>query len=169
MALLDAIFFETGMSCGAPEFTTRAVEIAEEGARRNPDVAHVAAFGCGGVAGVGGAHQGHGRSVRALVDCHYRRRAWPLRQMNWMPLSLISCRGAPCSAIARSMARHAAVAVNRRAAVAREAAWSSRMSITHAGDPSVRATWVPSICVGCAAFETPQGRYRAALGSRRDE
>jgi DNA-binding CsgD family transcriptional regulator len=33
------IFFETGMSCGASEFTTRAVEIAEEGARRNPDVA----------------------------------------------------------------------------------------------------------------------------------
>ena len=33
------VFFETGMSCGACELTTRAVEIAEEGARRNPDVA----------------------------------------------------------------------------------------------------------------------------------
>jgi DNA-binding CsgD family transcriptional regulator len=33
------IFFETGMSCDASEFTTQAVEVAEEGARRNPDVA----------------------------------------------------------------------------------------------------------------------------------
>jgi DNA-binding CsgD family transcriptional regulator len=33
------IFFEVGMDCGAPDFTERAVEIAEEGARRNPDVA----------------------------------------------------------------------------------------------------------------------------------
>ena len=33
------IFFEVGMACGAQSFTERAVEIAEEGARRNPDVA----------------------------------------------------------------------------------------------------------------------------------
>jgi len=34
--------------------------------------------------------------------------------MNWIPLSLISCRGAPCSVIADSIARQAVVAVNRR-------------------------------------------------------
>jgi DNA-binding NarL/FixJ family response regulator len=33
------IFFEVGMACGAADFTECAVEIAEEGARRNPDVA----------------------------------------------------------------------------------------------------------------------------------
>ena len=33
------IFFETGMACGASKFTEQAVEVAEEGARRNPDVA----------------------------------------------------------------------------------------------------------------------------------
>jgi len=33
------IFFEVGMACGASTFTERAVEIAEEGALRNPDVA----------------------------------------------------------------------------------------------------------------------------------
>jgi DNA-binding CsgD family transcriptional regulator/tetratricopeptide (TPR) repeat protein len=33
------IFFEVGMATGATSFTERAVEIAEEGARRNPDVA----------------------------------------------------------------------------------------------------------------------------------
>jgi len=33
------IIFEVGMACGAADFTECAVEIAEEGARRNPDVA----------------------------------------------------------------------------------------------------------------------------------
>jgi DNA-binding CsgD family transcriptional regulator len=33
------IFFEVGMACGARDFTEQAVEIAEEGAQRNPDVA----------------------------------------------------------------------------------------------------------------------------------
>jgi DNA-binding CsgD family transcriptional regulator/nucleoside-triphosphatase THEP1 len=33
------ILFEVGMACGAADFTECAVEIAEEGARRNPDVA----------------------------------------------------------------------------------------------------------------------------------
>jgi predicted ATPase/DNA-binding CsgD family transcriptional regulator len=34
-----AIIFEVGMACGDSDFTSSAVEIAEEGARRNPDVA----------------------------------------------------------------------------------------------------------------------------------
>ena len=34
-----AVFFEVGMACGATDFTKRAVEIAEEAAERNPDVA----------------------------------------------------------------------------------------------------------------------------------
>jgi DNA-binding CsgD family transcriptional regulator/tetratricopeptide (TPR) repeat protein len=34
-----AILFEVGMACGAEEFAERAVEIAEEGSQRNPDVA----------------------------------------------------------------------------------------------------------------------------------
>jgi DNA-binding CsgD family transcriptional regulator/tetratricopeptide (TPR) repeat protein/nucleoside-triphosphatase THEP1 len=34
-----AIFFEVGMTCSAPDFTERAIEIAEEAADRNPDVA----------------------------------------------------------------------------------------------------------------------------------
>jgi DNA-binding CsgD family transcriptional regulator len=34
-----AIFFEVGTACSASDFTTRAVEIAEEAAVRNPDVA----------------------------------------------------------------------------------------------------------------------------------
>jgi DNA-binding CsgD family transcriptional regulator len=34
-----AILFEVGMACGAVDFTERAVEIAEVGALRNPDVA----------------------------------------------------------------------------------------------------------------------------------
>jgi DNA-binding CsgD family transcriptional regulator/tetratricopeptide (TPR) repeat protein/nucleoside-triphosphatase THEP1 len=33
------ILFEVGMACGAADFTERTVEIAEEGAQRNPDVA----------------------------------------------------------------------------------------------------------------------------------
>jgi DNA-binding CsgD family transcriptional regulator len=33
------IFFEVGMACSAADFTERAVEIAEDGAQRNPDVA----------------------------------------------------------------------------------------------------------------------------------
>jgi DNA-binding CsgD family transcriptional regulator len=33
------ILFEVGMACGEADFTRRAVEVAEEGARRNPDVA----------------------------------------------------------------------------------------------------------------------------------
>jgi DNA-binding CsgD family transcriptional regulator/nucleoside-triphosphatase THEP1 len=33
------ILFEVGISCGAADFTERAVEIAEDGAQRNPDVA----------------------------------------------------------------------------------------------------------------------------------
>ena len=97
---------------------------------------------------------------------------WLLREMNWMPLSLISCRGAPCSAIARSMARHAAVAVNRRAAMAREAGMviedvdhPRRRSV---GEGDLGAVDLPQV-VGCVAFETPPGRYRAARGSRRDE
>jgi hypothetical protein len=40
------------------------------------------------------------------------------------------------------------VAIKRRQAVAPMAkrAWWSRMSITHATEPSARVTWVPSIC-----------------------
>jgi DNA-binding NarL/FixJ family response regulator len=34
-----AVFFEVGMACSAPDFTERAVGIAEEAAERNPDVA----------------------------------------------------------------------------------------------------------------------------------
>jgi DNA-binding CsgD family transcriptional regulator len=34
-----AVFFEVGMACSALDFTERAVEIAEEAAERNPDVA----------------------------------------------------------------------------------------------------------------------------------
>jgi DNA-binding CsgD family transcriptional regulator len=33
------ILFEVGMACGAEDFTEKAIEIAEEGAERNPDVA----------------------------------------------------------------------------------------------------------------------------------
>ena len=33
------ILFEVGMACGASDFTERAIEVAEEGARHNPDVA----------------------------------------------------------------------------------------------------------------------------------
>jgi DNA-binding CsgD family transcriptional regulator len=34
-----AIFFEVGIACSASDFTERAIEIAEEAAERNPDVA----------------------------------------------------------------------------------------------------------------------------------
>jgi DNA-binding NarL/FixJ family response regulator len=34
-----AVLFEVGMSCGASDFTQRAIEIAEDGAECNPDVA----------------------------------------------------------------------------------------------------------------------------------
>lgn len=34
-----AILFEVGIACGASDFTERAIEVAEERARHNPDVA----------------------------------------------------------------------------------------------------------------------------------
>jgi hypothetical protein len=33
------ILFEVGIACGASDFTERAIEVAEEGARHNPDFA----------------------------------------------------------------------------------------------------------------------------------
>jgi len=89
-----------------------------------------------------------------------------------MPLSLISCRGAPCSAIARSMARHAAGGEPSGGGGTREAGMviedvdhPRRRSV---GEGDLGAVDLPQV-VGCVAFETPPGRYRAALGSRRDE
>lgn len=55
------------------------------------------------------------------------------REMSWIPLSLMGCRGAPCSVIADSIARQAAVAVNRRGR--RRADGEAGMSIENIDNP----------------------------------